>query len=109
MVLRNKDGDTKLVSKVEISKNVALGATFKELSSKEKEELGITSGVKITALNAGKLKSIGLQPGMIITKMNNEVITSAEQLTSKLNSAKNGVLLEVLTESGRKDYVGFGL
>lgn len=109
MVLRNKDGDTKLVSKAEISKNVALGATFKELSSKEKEELGITSGVKITSLNAGKLKSIGLQPGMIITKMNNEVITTAEQLTSKLNSAKNGVLLEVLTESGRKDYVGFGL
>lgn len=109
IVLRNADGDTKLVSKAEIDKNVALGATFKELSSKEKNELNIKSGVKITALNAGKLKSVGLKEGMIVTKMNNEVITTVEQLTSKLNSSSGGVLLEVMTESGRKDYVGFGL
>src|SRR5690606_36063352 len=35
IVLRNKDGETKLVSKEEIKKNVALGATFRELTSKE--------------------------------------------------------------------------
>jgi len=109
IVLRNADGETKLVSKAEIDKNVALGATFKELTSKEKNELNINHGVKITALNAGKLKSVGLQEGMIVTKMNNEVITTVEQLTSKLNSSSGGVLLEVMTESGRKDYVGFGL
>lgn len=109
IVLRNKDGDTKLVSKEEVAKNVALGATFKELSSKEKSELGITHGVKIVSLNAGKLKSVGLREGMIITKMNNEAVSSAEQLASKLNSTNNGVLLEVMTESGQKDYVGFGL
>ena len=109
IVLRNADGDTKLVSKAEIDKNIALGATFRELSSKEKKELNITSGVKITSLNAGKLKSIGLQEGMIVTKMNNEVITTVEQLTSKLSGASGGVLLEVMTESGQKDYVGFGL
>jgi Do/DeqQ family serine protease len=109
IVLRNADGDTKLVSKAEISKNIALGATFEPLSSKEKKELNITHGVKITALNAGKLKAVGLQEGMIVTKMNNEVITSVEQLTSKLNKSTGGVLLEIMTESGRKDYVGFGL
>ena len=109
IVLRNKDGDTKLVSKEEVAKNVALGATFKELSSKEKSELGITHGVKIVSLNAGKLKSVGLREGMIIVKMNNEAVSSAEQLASKLNSTNNGVLLEVMTESGQKDYVGFGL
>lgn len=109
IVLQNAEGDTKLVSKEEIDKNVALGATFKALTSKEKSELNITSGVKITSVNAGKLKSIGLQEGMIVTKMNNEVITTVEQLTTKLNSASGGVLLEVMTESGRKDYVGFGL
>lgn len=109
IVLRNADGDTKLVSKEEIDKNVALGATFMELSSKEKKELNISNGVKITSLNAGKLKSIGLKEGMIVTKMNNEVISTVDQLTSKLNNSSGGVLLEVMTESGRKDYVGFGL
>lgn len=109
IVLRNRDGETKLVSKEEVQKNAALGATFIELSSKEKKELNIHHGVKIKSLGAGKLKSLGLKEGMIITKVNNETITSVEQLTSKLNSSNKGVLLEILTESGRKDYVGFGL
>ncbi len=109
IVLRNQDGDTKLVSKEEISKNVALGATFTELTSKEKKELNISSGVKIKSLNAGKLKSIGLQEGMIITKINNQPVESVEQLTTKLNGQSNGVLLEIMTASGKKDYVGFGL
>ncbi|NQY11840.1 MAG: Do family serine endopeptidase, partial [Flavobacteriales bacterium] len=109
IVLRNKDGETKLVTKAEVKKNVALGATFAELSSKEKKELNISNGVKITSLNAGKLKSLGLRQGMIITKLNNESVETVEQLTNKLNGANKGILLEVMTESGKKDYIGFGL
>jgi serine protease Do len=109
LVLRNKEGETKLVSKEEISKNYSLGATFIELSSKEKKELNISYGVKISSITTGKLKSIGLQQGMVITKVNNEPIETIEQLTTKLNGVNKGVLLEVLTESGKKDYYGFGL
>jgi serine protease Do len=110
ILLRNKDGETKLVSKEEVKKNYALGATFRELTSKEKEELKISHGVKIQSLSAGKLKSLGLQEGMTITKMNNETINSVEQLTNKLNDQSNrGILLEILTESGQKEFVGFGL
>ena len=107
--LRNEDGQTKLVSKAEVSKNTALGASFERLTSKEKKELNISNGVKIKFLNAGKLKSLGLKEGMIITKVNNESIETVEQLTKKLNGANRGILLEILTESGRKDYIGFGL
>lgn len=109
VVLRNSDGETKLVSKEEIQKNAALGATFSELTSKDKKELNISTGVKIKSLNAGKLKSLGLTEGMIILKVNNEAVESVEQLTNKLNSANRGVLLEIMTESGKRDYVGFGL
>lgn len=109
LVLRNKEGETKLVSKEEIAKNYALGATFIELSSKEKKELNVSYGVKISTITSGKLKSIGLQQGMVITKVNNEPIETVEQLTTKLNGVNRGVLLEVLTESGKKDYYGFGL
>ncbi len=110
ILLRNRDGETKLVSKEDVKKNAALGATFRELSSKEKKELGIDYGVKIKSLNAGKLKSLGLAEGMTITKINNEAVKSVDQLTSKLNDKTNkGVLLEILTESGRTEYVGFGL
>ena len=71
--------------------------------------MNVTSGVKIKTISPGKLKSLGLEEGMYITKINNEVIQSPEELTSKLNNSNKGVLLEVMTKSGKKDYVGFGL
>ncbi len=107
LVLRNNEGETKLVSKAEVSKNMALGAVFGEISDKEKKELSLKNGVKIKSLNAGKLKSEGLTEGMIITKVNNEVIVSVEQLTAKLNQGSSVVWLEIITESGQKLYKGF--
>jgi Do/DeqQ family serine protease len=109
IVLRNKEGDTDLIVKEEIQNNHALGATFDVLSEKERKSLGITYGVKIKSINAGKLKSLGLTEGVIVTKINNETVESIEQLTSKLNDSNRGILLEIMTPSGRKDYVGFGL
>ena len=109
MILRNKEGKAKLVSKEEIKKNVALGASFSELTKKEKNELNIQSGVKIKSISTGKLKSLGLLPGMIITKVNNEPINNIEQLTSKLNTSNRGILLEIINNNGKRDYVGFGL
>lgn len=109
VVLRNKNGETSLITKKEIQKNNALGATFGTLSSKEKQELSITSGVKIESLGAGKLKSAGLQSGMIITRINNQPVRNAEELTNKLRESNGGVLLEVMTRSGMKDYVAIRL
>lgn len=109
VVLRNSDGETALLSKNEISKNAALGAVFINLTPKEKRELNISYGVKIKTLNAGKLKGLGLEEGTIITKINNEPVESVEDLTSKLSNGNKGVLLEVMSKSGKKDYVGFGL
>ncbi len=109
VVLRNSEGETALLSKNEVSKNSALGAVFVNLSDKEKKELNVSYGVKIKTLNAGKLKGLGVEEGMIITKINNEPVESVEQLTSKLSSGNKGILLEVMTKSGKKDYIGFGL
>jgi serine protease Do len=109
VVLRNSSGETSLLSKNEITKNSALGATFVNLSDKEKKELNVSYGVKIKTLNTGKLKGLGLEEGMIITKINNEPVESVEQLTTKLSTGNKGILLEVMTKSGKKDYIGFGL
>jgi S1-C subfamily serine protease len=110
IVLRNAEGEAKLVSKTEVQKNMALGATFIDLSSKDKKELNISTGVKIQTLGAGKLKSIGLQEGDVIVKVNNEVIETIEQLTTKLNNQGNrGILLEIITQSGMREFKGFGL
>ncbi|MDD2984082.1 MAG: Do family serine endopeptidase [Crocinitomicaceae bacterium] len=109
IVLRNSEGKTNLLDKAVISKNTALGATFEEMTSKEKKDLNTTYGVKIKSLNPGKLKSIGFEEGMIITKINQQAVTSVEQLTAELNKGGKGILLEYMTSTGKKDYVGFGL
>jgi S1-C subfamily serine protease len=109
IVLRNSEGKTSLIDKAVISKNTALGATFEELTSKEKKDLNTSTGVKIKSINPGKLKSLGLEEGMIITKINQQDVTSVEQLTKELNNGGKGVLLEIMSKSGKKDYVGFGL
>lgn len=110
ITLRGKDGSVELASKEEINSHSALGATFTALTNKEKKELNITHGVKIVSIRAGKLKSVGLDEGMVITKINNEPVNNVEQLTNILNAKKNGgILLEVVTESGQKNYVGFGM
>ena len=78
-------------------------------TNKEQKELNILTGVKIKSLNTGKLKSLGLKEGMIILKINNETVESVEQVTTKLNNSNRGILLEIITESGKREFVGFGL
>ena len=110
ILLKNIDGNTELTSKDELEKYSALGATFSELTKTEKKELNISNGVKISSISSGKLRSIGLSKGIIITKINNSEVTSVEQLTEYLKREdRKGVLLEIMTESGKKDFVGFGL
>lgn len=109
VTLKDLNGDTKLISKAEISKKSALGATFEEVTSKDKKEFDITSGVKIKSLDYGKFKNRGFYEGIIITKVNNKPITSVEEFVNLLNTSKDGVLLEVVHKNGKKDYIGFGL
>ena len=74
------------------------------------DSLFVITSTVMPHISSGKLKALGLDKGMVITKVNNEKIATVEQLTGILNSPQNrGILLEILTESGRKDYVGFGL
>ncbi len=109
ILLRNSNGETALLDKATISKNTALGASFIALTEKEKKDLNLTYGVKIKSISAGKLMSLGLEQGMMITKINDKPVTSVEMLTTELNKGNKGVLLEVMSASGKKDYVGFGL
>ncbi|NBU91709.1 MAG: hypothetical protein EBS17_02600, partial [Flavobacteriia bacterium] len=105
----NKDGDTELLSKEEISKNFALGATFVELTAKERKDLNLSYGVKVKTIAAGKLKTLGITEGTVITKVNNDPIESVEELTEKLNGVNRGILLEIVGPNGARDYKGFGL
>lgn len=110
ILLKNIEGTTELKSKEDVERFAALGATFRELTKDEKKALNIDHGVMISAISTGRLKALGLGEGMVVTRINNEKVVTVEQLTGFLKNAKNkGVLLEVMDESGKKDYIGFGL
>ena len=110
VVLKNIEGNTELKSKEEVERYSALGATFGDLTKEELKELNTDHGIKITSIGAGKLRSLGLREGMVVRKVNNEKVSSVEELTSYLKSEQNnGILLEIMLENGEVDYVGFGL
>ena len=110
LVLQNSDGDTKLIAKKNAEAQMSkLGATFAELSKKEKEDFNLDCGIKIATLTNGKLKSLGLREGIIITKLNNRQVCSVEEFSEILGSEDGGMLLELATSRNRREFIGFGL
>lgn len=110
LTLQNSDGDTKLIARKNAEANMTkLGATFAELTQKEKEDFNVDCGIKIATLTAGKFRSLGLREGMIITKLNNKNVCSIDDFKEIMGSEQGGLLLELATSRNRREYVGFGL
>jgi S1-C subfamily serine protease len=107
VVLRNRDGDTKLV-KHDVAVSM-LGAEFAEVSQEEKSKLGISNGVKINRLNAGKLRSAGIREGFIIQSIDNKNINDSKDIAEALDNKRGGVLIEGIYPNGARAYYGFGL
>lgn len=85
--LRNRQGSTGVVSS-QTSEDV-LGGTYKEVSDKLKQQLGLDYGVEIKSLSKGKLADQGIKPGFIIVKINNQPIRSAEDIQTAYDAAVN--------------------
>jgi Do/DeqQ family serine protease len=109
VVLRNREGKTRMLDKLEIDKYSALGATFKKITTEDMKTFNIKGGIKVTTIGPGKLRSAGVKEGMIITKVDQKHVTSPEELVNFLNTKKGGVLLEGITANGGKAFFGFGL
>jgi Do/DeqQ family serine protease len=85
-----------------------LGANFRKVSEEEKIRLRIRNGLKITALEEGKLKSSGVKEGFIITSIDKNPIENISDLEF-LKDKKGGVLIEGVYPNGFRAYYGFGL
>jgi serine protease Do len=107
VTLRNFEGSTS-ISKANPALSM-LGGTFQELSSQEKNNLGISGGVKISKLNTGKLKSIGIREGFIITTIDHKPVRSTGDVEAALKDKQGGVLIEGVYPNGMKSYYGFGM
>lgn len=109
VVLKNRMGETTLTSAERKEVMNLLGASFEEVSEKEMNKLGISGGVKITALQAGKLRSAGIKEGFIITSIDKKKINTLDDVKEALENKEGGVLIEGIYPNGMKAYYAFGL
>ena len=97
--LKNSQGNTGIVSAE--SGDEVLGGTFKEISDKIKQELGVDYGVEVKTLSKGKLADQGMKPGFIILKINNQPIKTETDVKDAYNDAvNNGEQEKVLLIAG---------
>ncbi|MBI3142544.1 MAG: Do family serine endopeptidase [Bacteroidetes bacterium] len=89
--LKNKDGETGIVEKSELTALDALGIEIEDLESGELSKLGIPSGVKVTTVNDGMLRRYTkIREGFIITKIDDKPMASAQAVEDYLAKKQTG-------------------
>lgn len=113
VILRNREGGKDIIKteEADIALN-SLGAQFSDLNSREVQRLqraNINGGVKVTAMEAGKLARVGVEEGFVITKVNDKVVRSVKELKAALAEKKGGrVQMEGLYLDYPEDVYSFG-
>ncbi|MDR2232245.1 MAG: trypsin-like peptidase domain-containing protein [Tannerella sp.] len=115
--LRNAQGNTDAVAKeVEKSSTEVLGAQFVELTDVRKRELGVDYGVEVTSTTGGgKMQSAGIRKGFIILTMNNERISTQEDIDNivkpilKGSSEDKGLFIRGFYPNGRTQHYAIDL
>ena len=97
--LKNRQGTTGIVSAQ--SSDEVLGATFKDMTDKTRQQLGLEYGIEIKSLSKGKFADAGIKPGFIILKINNQPVRSSEDVQTAYDAAiNNGSQEKVLFIAG---------
>ncbi|WP_207503935.1 Do family serine endopeptidase [Telluribacter humicola] len=89
VTLRNRTGGSDVIRREESTSAVStLGALFGNLNDQEVQRLSrynVAGGVKITAIEGGKLARAGVEEGFIITKVNGKAVRSVKELEQALS------------------------
>lgn len=105
VTLKNEQGNTKVVKDADLD---VLGAQIREVNEREKEELDIKYGLKVTKINGGKFKERGIPVGFIIQTVNEEPMKELSDLSDVVkaaNKSKDPVLyIKGIYPSGKKEY-----
>lgn len=109
LLLKNRNGNTRIVEKDRSEVINSLGAAFEPVTADEMRKLSIGHGLRISRLDAGKLRSAGIKEGYIITYIDKKKITSTEDIKAALEHKKGGVLIEGVYPNGMKAFFAFGL
>jgi serine protease Do len=115
ILLKNKEGKIQLTTKTERESRNVLGTEISDVTTKEKEDLSIASGIKILKLGSGKIKNSGVKNGFIVTHLSKQgernAVKDTKHFIKLLASAEKdeeGVYLEGIYENGSKAYYPIG-
>jgi Do/DeqQ family serine protease len=105
VILKNEQGNTKVVKDADLD---VLGAVIREVNEKEKADLDIKYGLKITKVNAGKFRERGVPAGFVIQTVNEASMKTLSDLADAVkaaNKSKDPVLIiKGIYPSGKKEY-----
>ncbi|MDR0823874.1 MAG: Do family serine endopeptidase [Prevotella sp.] len=112
VTLKTNSGSTSVVKKGDGI--ASIGAAFKELSAEKKKSLGISYGVEVAGVdNSGKFSKEGISKGFIIQKINNQPVSSPDEVESMIRSAANGqdkaLFISGITPNGSRKYYAIDL
>jgi Do/DeqQ family serine protease len=112
--LRNVQGSTELVKEKGDTAEL-LGAAFKELTAKQKQNLGISYGIEVAAIFNGKLREVGVTKGFIIMIANDQKVSvpnELEKIVEKIlrsNGEDKLLVLKGVNPNGRTRYYAIDL
>ena len=107
VTFKNDQGTTRITKSSDFT---SLGCTFQVLSSDEKEELGISNGVKVIGIRDGKFKDAGITNGFIITDINNIRVNNQDEVEDIYNAIMRDkesdkvMFITGITTTGKKVY-----
>ena len=105
VILKNEQGNTKVVKDADLD---VLGAVIREVNEKEKADLDIKYGLKVTKVNAGKFRERGIPAGFVIQTVNEASMKTLSDLSEAVkaaNKSKDPVLIiKGVYPSGKKEY-----
>jgi serine protease Do len=83
-----------------------LGASFESLDKQKANELGITGGVQVKALEQGALtQQTRIKEGFIITKVDNKKVSSVDELKQALQNAGNSAVISgIYPDQPQREY-----
>ena len=107
VTFKNDQGTTRITKSSDFT---SLGCTFQSLTADEKEELGISNGVKVIGVKDGKFKDAGVKDGFIITDINNMRVNNQEEVEDIYNAIMRDkdsdkvMFITGITTTGKKIY-----
>lgn len=84
------------------------GAKLKTADKETLAQYGLKSGVEIVSVGAGKIMDAGASEGFIIRYVNDQPVSSPEDVINVAKKAKRVVYVEGVAANGRTSYFAFG-